>query len=196
MNNSRALIIIFAVFILVTILVIRLANIQLLKSEEYSYYAIQQQTDVEKVEADFGLIYDRENNLLVYNRNDVTFYADLTMLPQSKRELIAERFSKTLNKPKNYFLNLLKGKKGTITLARKVTSEQLKQLADLKIPGLYYKDDPTRINHYGNLASHILGYINKDHRPVSGVTEFFKKEIEGIDGSRKIIKNAIGELVS
>ncbi|GMU95699.1 penicillin-binding protein [Ignavibacterium sp.] len=196
MNNSRVLIIIFAVFMLVTVLVVRLANIQLIKSEEYSYYAIQQQTDVEKIEADFGLIYDRENNLLVYNRNDVTFYADLAMLPLSKRELIAEKFSKVIGKPKSFFLNLLKGKKGTITLAKKVTSEQLKSLGNLKIQGLYYKDDPTRINHYGNLASHLLGYINKEHRPVSGVTEFFRKEIEGIDGSRKIVKNAIGELVS
>ncbi len=196
MNNTRVLIIIFFVFILVTVLVIRLANIQLIKSEEYSYYAIQQQTDVEKIEADFGLIYDRENNLLVYNRNDFTYYADLAMLPNSKRDLIAEKFSEVIGRPKGYYLNLLKGKKGTITLAKKVTSEQLKLLSDLKISGLYYKDDPTRINHYGNLASHLLGYINKEHKPVSGVTEFFRKEIEGIDGSRKIIKNAIGELVS
>lgn len=196
MNNTRALFIIFAVFILVTVLIIRLANIQLVKSEEYSYYAIQQQTDIEKIEADFGLIYDRNNNLLVYNRNDVTFYADLAILPRSKRELIAEKFAKVLDKPKSYFLNLLKGRKGTVVLAKKVTNEQLKSLGDIKIFGLYYKDDPTRINHYGNLASHVLGYINKELKPVSGVSEFFKKEIEGIDGTRKIIKNAVGEIVT
>lgn len=196
MNNTRALFVIFAIFILVTVLVIRLANIQLVKSEEYSYYASQQQTDIEKIEADFGLIYDRNNNLLVYNRNDVTYYADLAVVPQSKRNLIAEKFSKVLGKPKGYFLNLLKGKKGTVVLARKVTNDQLKSLGDLKIFGLYYKDDPTRINHYGNLASHVLGYINKELKPVSGVSEFFRKEIEGIDGSRKIVKNAIGEIVT
>lgn len=196
MNNTRALFIIFAVFILVTVLIIRLANIQLVKSEEYSYYAIQQQTDIEKIEADFGLIYDRNNNLLVYNRNDVTFYADLAILPRSKRELIAEKFAKVLDKPKSYFLNLLKGRKGTVVLAKKVTNEQLKYLGDIKIFGLYYKDDPTRINHYGNLTSHVLGYINKELKPVSGVSEFFKKEIEGIDGTRKIIKNAVGEIVT
>lgn len=196
MNNTRALFVIFAIFILVTVLVIRLANIQLVKSEEYSYYASQQQTDIEKIEADFGLIYDRNNNLLVYNRNDVTYYADLAVVPQSKRNLIAEKFSKVLGKPKGYFLNLLKGKKGTVVLARKVTNDQLKSFGDLKIFGLYYKDDPTRINHYGNLASHVLGYINKELKPVSGVSEFFRKEIEGIDGSRKIVKNAIGEIVT
>lgn len=196
MNNTRALFVIFAIFILVTVLIIRLANIQLVKSEEYSYYAIQQQTDIEKIEADFGLIYDRNNNLLVYNRNDVTYYADLAVVPQSKRELIANKFSKVLGKSKGYFLNLLKGKKGTVVLARKVTNDQLKSLGDLKIFGLYYKDDPTRINHYGNLASHVLGYINKELKPVSGVSEFFRNEIEGIDGSRKIVKNAIGEIVT
>jgi cell division protein FtsI/penicillin-binding protein 2 len=196
MNNTRALFVIFAVFILVTVLIIRLANIQLVKSEEYSYYAIQQQTDIEKIEADFGLIYDRNNNLLVYNRNDVTFYADLAMLKKSKRELIAEKFSKVFGKPKSYYLNLLKGKKGTVVLERKVTNEQLQSLGEIKIFGLYYKDDPTRINHYGNLASHVLGYINKELKPVSGVSEFFKKEIAGIDGTRKIIKNAIGEIVT
>ncbi|WP_337864464.1 penicillin-binding protein [Ignavibacterium sp.] len=196
MNNTRALLVIFAILILVTVLIIRLANIQLVKSEEYSYYAIQQQTDIERIEADFGLIYDRNNNLLVYNRNDVTYYADLAVVPKTKRDLIAEKFSKVLGKSKGYFLNLLKGKKGTVVLARKITNDQLKSLSDLKIFGLYYKDDPTRINHYSNLASHVVGYINKELKPVSGVSEFFRKEIEGIDGSRKIIKNAIGEVVT
>lgn len=196
MNNSRALIIIFSVFILVIVLIIRLINIQLIKSEEYSYYAIQQQTDIEKIEAEFGLIYDRSNNLLVYNRSDVTFYADLTQIPEKKKTFIAKEFSRVLQQPSNFFLKKLVGKKGTVTLAKKVTPEQLSSLGELKISGLYYREDPTRINHYGNLASHILGYINKEHKPVSGVTEYFRKDIEGVDGSRKIIKNAMGGLVT
>lgn len=196
MNNSRALVIIFSVFILVIVLIIRLVNIQLIKSEEYSYYAIQQQTDIEKIEAELGLIYDRSNNLLVYNRSDVTYYADLTQIPEKKKSFIANEFSKVLNQPKNYFLNKLKGNRGTVVLAKKVTPEQQAKLTEIKVFGLYYRDNPTRINHYGNLASHLLGYFNKEHQPVSGVSEYFSKDLEGIDGTRRIIKNAMGGLVT
>ena len=46
----------------------------------------RQQTNIEKIEAERGLIYDRNNVLLVYNRNDISFYLDLRMVSESGKE--------------------------------------------------------------------------------------------------------------
>ena len=76
MNNSRALLVILSILVFFIALVIKLVDIQIVNAEEYSFYAQKQQTKVESIQADRGLIYDRNNVLLVYNRTDVSFCAD------------------------------------------------------------------------------------------------------------------------
>ncbi|HEX7356459.1 MAG TPA: hypothetical protein VF270_01970 [Ignavibacteriaceae bacterium] len=111
MNNSRALLVIISMIIFFIALVIKLVDIQIVRAEEYSFYAQRQQTGVEKIAADRGLIYDRNNVLLVYNRADVSFYVDLRMLKQNHKNDIAKLFSKKFSKSRNYYLNLMNGAK-------------------------------------------------------------------------------------
>ena len=85
MNNSRALIVLLGVFLFFIFLVIKLADIQIINSEELKYYAERQQTKIESILAERGLIYDRNSLLLAYNRDDVSFYIDLRMLPEKKK---------------------------------------------------------------------------------------------------------------
>ena len=92
MSNSRAIIIIVFVFLLFTALVIKLVDIQIVKSENLKYYAQRQQMSLEKIDAERGLIYDRNNVLMVYNRNDFSFYLDLRMLTKSGKLKIADKF--------------------------------------------------------------------------------------------------------
>ncbi len=197
MNNSRALVIIGLILLFSVIIVVRLVNIQLINKDKYAQLAEQQQTSIEKIKAEMGLIYDRNNKLLVYNRNDVTFYLDLNYVKnEDEKKNIASRFSQATGKSENYYLSLINNSKGTIILQRKVKPEQLEKLRDLNHNGLYSVPDPTRVYYYGSLASHLLGYVNKQQKLVSGVSEFLSKDLEGIDGYRKVYKNSMGKIVS
>lgn len=196
MNNSRALVVLGLIMIISLIIVIRLVNIQVIEKEKYAQLAEQQQTSIEKIKAELGLIYDRNNNLLVYNRNDVTFYLDLNITKEEDKKEIAAKFSKAIGKSENYYLSLMRKSKGTIVLQNKVQPSQLEKLTDINYNGLYSVPDPTRIYHYGSLASHILGFVNKQQKFVSGVSEFFSKDLEGIEGYRKVYKNSLGKIVS
>jgi cell division protein FtsI (penicillin-binding protein 3) len=196
MNNSRVLIVIGSIFIFFIALVIKLVDIQILHAEEYSYNAIRQQTGTEKIAAERGLIYDRNNVLLVYNRTDVSFYADLRMLKQTNRADIAKLFAKKFNKSSNYYLNLMKDSKKTICLEKKVSGEIAASLKNIKRSGFFFKEEPTRVYHYDNLASHLLGYINNENQGVMGVSEFYEDALNGEDGSRLIQKDALGEIVT
>ena len=80
MNNRRVLLIILFAFISFVILVIKLVDIQIVRSEELRYYAERQQTSVDKIRAERGLIYDRNGSLLVYNRDDISFFVDMKFL--------------------------------------------------------------------------------------------------------------------
>ena len=61
MSNSRALLIILIVILLFTGLVFKLVDIQIIKSDNYKYYAQKQHTKLEKVKAERGFIFYRNN---------------------------------------------------------------------------------------------------------------------------------------
>ncbi len=196
MNNSRALIVIISILIFFIALVIKLVDIQIVRAEEYSFYAQRQQTGIEKIEAERGLIYDRNNVLLVYNRSDVSFYVDLRMIKQKHKNEIAQIFAKKFKKSKNFYLNLMKGSKKTICIEKKAPLEIASSLKNIKHDGFFYKEEPTRVFHYNNLASHVLGYLDNENKGVMGISEYYEDALNGEDGSRLIQINAVGETVT
>ncbi len=196
MNNSRAIIIIGIVFLLFIGLIIRLFDIQILKSDELKFYAQRQQMHVEKISAERGLIYDRNNVLLVYNRNDVSFYLDLRMINKKQKNKISDKFSSVFGKSKKYYSNLMNASNKTICIEKKASSEKALLLKNFKINGLFYKDDPTRVYYYNDLASQVLGYVGDNYRGMDDIEKSFDNELEGQDGSMLVLRDAIGDMIT
>jgi cell division protein FtsI (penicillin-binding protein 3) len=196
MNNSRVLFLLICVFIFFIAIGVRLFSIQILKSEELKYLAERQQTGIEKINADRGMIYDRNNVLLVYNRNDVSFYLDMRMISKEEKKKIGEKFSSVFDKPISYYSDLLKISGKTICLEKKAPSEKAMILKNFKAVGLFYEEDPTRIYHYNNLASHILGYVSNDFHGVNGIEKSFNDQLSGVNGIMFVEKNAIGDMIT
>lgn len=196
MINSRALLIVISMFLFFAALIIKLVDIQILKSEELKYFARKQQVGVEKIPADRGLVYDRNNVLLEYNRHDISFFADLRMISSKSKDEIAEKFSHVFGKSKSHYLKLLSGSGKTICLEKKAPSEKAIQLIGFKKTGLFYRQDPTRVYHYGSLASHVLGYVNTEYSGLTGVAQTFNNVLKGEEGIRLVERNAIGEVVT
>ena len=196
MINSRLLLIVISMLLFFAALIVKLVDIQIVKSEELKYFARKQQVGVEKIPADRGLVYDRNNVLLEYNRHDISFYADLRMVSSKSKDEIAEKFSLVFGKSKSHYLKLLGGTGKTICLEKKAPSEKAIQLIGFKETGLFFRQDPTRVYHYGSLASHVLGYVNTDYNGQTGVAQKFNAILNGEEGIRLVEKNAIGDLVS
>ena len=196
MSNSRAIIIIVFILLVFAALVIKLVDIQIVRSEELKYYAQRQQTNLEKIDAERGMIYDRNNVLLVYNRNDYSFYLDLRMVSNKGKKKIAEKFSSVFGKSKNYYYNLMSDSGKIICLEKKAPGEKAFLLTNFKINGLFYKEDPTRVYHYGDLASHVLGFVGTEDQGVNGIEKAFDKQLGGENGTRLVERDAIGDMIT
>ena len=196
MINSRVLLILIFVVLIFGALVFRLVNLQVINSDELSYFAKRQQTNTQTVKADRGFIYDRNDVLLVYNRNDYSFYVDLRMLPASEKDKLAKVFSRVMGKSKRHYSNLLKVKGKTICLEKKVSFEKSLDLFEYKNPAFFYVEDPVSVFQYGSLASHILGYVDDDYKGVNGISKSFDDVLRGKDGFRMVERNAMGEIIS
>jgi cell division protein FtsI (penicillin-binding protein 3) len=196
MNNSRVLLILIIVVLIFSALVFRLVNLQVVRSDELSYFAKRQQTNTQTVKADRGFIYDRNDVLLVYNRNDYSFFVDLRMLPASEKDKLAKMFSKVMGKSKLHYSKLLKASGKTICLEKKVPFEKSLDLFEYKNPAFFYVEEPVSVFHYGSLASHILGYVDNDYKGVNGISKSFDDVLRGKDGFRMVERNAMGDIIS
>jgi cell division protein FtsI (penicillin-binding protein 3) len=196
MNINRLLVILVFIVAAFFAIAARLFNLQVLKSEELKYLANRQQTAVEKIDAERGLIYDRNNVLLTYSRNDVSFLVDTRMLKRRNADTIAYYFSKYFKKPVQHYLNLMENANGIVYLEKKANGDRAIKLKTLKVNGLKWENDPTRIYPYNNLASHLIGYTNSEHVGLTGIEKYFENELCGIPGSRMILKDAKGNMIT
>ncbi|HED07113.1 MAG TPA: PASTA domain-containing protein [Ignavibacteria bacterium] len=196
MNNSRAFLVLLGMLALFSIIIVKLVNIQLIQGDELKYFAERQQMKIEKIQAERGLIYDRNNVLLAYNKNDATFYLDLSQTNRLAKKELAKKFSKLTKKTPQFFLTKMKGKNKTITLAQNIQISDAKDLMKLKLPGYYYRKGISRVYYYHNFASHILGYVNSQFKGVNGVENYFNSQLAGINGQRLVERDAKGKIIT
>lgn len=196
MINSRVLAVLIAVFIFFILIIVKLFDIQILKYEESIFYAKRQQNKTEFIKADRGLIYDRNDILLAYNRNDVSFFLDNRFINAQDRQSVAKKLSSLFRNKPSHYLKLMKEKSTNICLEKKVSNEKTLLAKNLKLPALYYTNDPTRIYHYNNLASHILGYVDEKYSGVDGIESAFDNSLKGEDGLQYIERSAGGRMIT
>lgn len=196
MNINRLLFLLFFIIAGFGAVIARLVNVQIIKNEELKFYAVRQQTSVDIIKAERGLIYDRHNFLLAYNRNDVSFDVYLKNLTEKGRDTVAKAFSAITRKPVEHYLNLMRTSKNNVCIEKKVYGESVAKLKELKLNGLSYREDPTRIYQYNNLSSHVLGYVNTDYFGTEGIEKYLENELKGKEGRRSVLRDARNNLVT
>lgn len=196
MNNSRVLWILIGVSVFFLLLIVKLFDIQILKNEDSIFYAKRQQNKSEYIKAERGLIYDRNNILLVYNRNDISFFLDNNFITPKDRPTVANKLSSLFKNSRSFYLNMMKEKSSTICVEKKVSNEKSLLLKNLRLPALYYREDPTRIYHYNSLASHIIGYVDDNFNGIDGVENTYNDFLKGEDGIRLVERTAGGRMIT
>lgn len=196
MINSRVFWILISISIFCILLIVKLFDLQILKNEESAFYAKRQQNRSEFIKAERGLIYDRNHILLVYNRNDISFFLDSKSIESKDRLSVTKKLSSLFKNKPSYYAQMMRGKSNTICIEKKVPNEKSLLLKNLNLPALYFKEDPTRIYHYNNLASHILGYVDDQMIGVDGVENSFNDALKGEDGIRQVERSAGGRMIT
>lgn len=187
----------FVLVIFFSALLIRLFDIQIRKHEDFNYYAKNQQIETKTIRAERGFIYDRNGELLAYDRNDVSFYLDTRMTKGKDLDSVQAIFSRVFNKNKNYYRKLIKNSSSKIVcLEKKAPGELAVKLKDIKIDGVFSKEDPTRVYSYDNLASHVLGYVGNNYEGVEGIEKYYNKRLTGTEGHLIIERDVRGRMVT
>lgn len=196
MNNTRALILILVLFVVLIVLIGRLFTIQISGHEKYSKIAKRQQNKTIKIKAERGLIKDRNGELLAYTKDDVSLFVDTRMTNKKEKAKIAKRFSSQFRKTEKYYLKKLNSANKNICLEKKASQEDVLSLSDFIASGYFQIEDYSRVYPYGSLASHVLGYVDRKLVGINGVEKQFNKNLTGVDGYKYIERDVHGRIVT
>ncbi len=177
-------------------------NIYTLQFEKRSFYltrAESQQRAGGALEAIRGNIYfvDRNSNKIpaALNKEYPVIYAVPKEIQQDAEErgistqIYAEKLSPIINLPIDAIEKQL-NKKGDRyeLLVQKATSEQIEKIKNLNLKGIYIDSHLLRFYPFGDLASHILGFISpasEIKKGVYGVELYFNEILSGKSGEIK-----------
>lgn len=82
-----------------------------------------------------------------------------------------------------------------VWIQRQVDEPVAKQIAALGIKGIYQRREYKRQYPEGEAAAHVVGFTNVEDRGQEGVELAFNVQLSGKDGSRRVIKNRLGQVV-
>src|SRR4051812_31991045 len=157
------------VFMGLGLLLTRLVYLQILRGDQMRQYSEENRIKRVKVDAPRGMIFDRNRKLLIDNRPAF----DLEVIPQYLREskqqaLVVAMLSKLVRMPQAQITETLEKNSGQpsfmgVKIKTDLSRDEVAAIESWKInmPGVEVKEEIKRTNIFGEIASHLLGYIGE-----------------------------------
>jgi cell division protein FtsI (penicillin-binding protein 3) len=163
-----------------SVVVARLAELQLAHGGRYRARAQRQQERRIEISPQRGSIFDREGRPLAVSAEASSIYAipDEIRRPADAARLLAPH----LGLAPEAILAKLTQKKGFVWLARKVDRAAAAGVRAAKIPGIHLVAETKRFYPKGSLAANVLGYVGTDDRGLGGLEHFYDGAIRGKPG--------------
>ncbi len=144
--------------------------------------------------ANRGRILDRHGNILASSVPVPSIWANPEDIERDPVKLKA--LAKLLGmSPADLDKKLQDEDKTFVWLKRQVDESVAKDIAALKIKGVYDRKEYKRIYPEGESVAHVVGFTNVENLGQEGVELTFNKALGGKAGSRRVIKDRLGRVV-
>ena len=179
------------------IVVGRLFIVQWKQADELANYATRQQLTEVTVSARPADIVDRSGRLLA------TTIVSQSLFVNPQRLEVSDEFIVDLAETLSIDADRLKDRikehadKRFLWVKRRVTDDEAVAVQQLEWPDSAYgfRDEFLRQYPQGHVASHVLGYRDIDGAGQGGVEQSLNHLIEGIPGTRRLVRDALGRIV-
>ena len=171
--------ILLAVF-LFTLIFAKLIHVMLVEGKSLQVKALDQWTRDLPNDAPRGQILDRNGVVLAGTATRYNLY----VRPNSAtdKEGLAQCLAEIFGYDKDKVLEKISKKVSEVTVATKVTKEQMSALFDKGFDGLYYSEDNFRYYPYGDFMTQVLGFTGADGNGQTGLEAYYDKYLTGING--------------
>ena len=180
-------------------LVWQLYRIQIVDHDFYEQKAISQQTRGSIIEADRGVIYDRNGTTLAISASAETIQlSPRNIKDDAEAQLIARGLSEILGLDYENILSKTENRKLAYQLIqRKVEQEVADEVREFKkenggLTAIEIVPDTKRYYSFGSFASQVLGFVGVDNEGLEGLERYYDNTLTGVAGKVVSVKNAAG----
>ena len=170
-----------AITFLFCLLCARFAYVQVIRSEELNYRALDQWTRELPIIAQRGKITDRNGVVLADNQAAYTIYARSNAV-KDKQTTAALLGSALGIEEETIYEKLTKKKTSEVTIAKKVDKSQVEKVVQLSLDGVYYSRDNNRYYPKDNTLCQVVGFTSADNVGATGLEKYYEKYLAGENG--------------
>ena len=176
----------------------RLIYLQVIEHADMMVRANRQQLHTAKLPAKRGEIVDRDGHVLATSVDADTIVADPSEI--EKPDDVARRVCAALDhctaQQRQVMAERLAGNGQFAYLARQISSEEMRRIKALDLPGLTFYKESRRYYPKKELAAHVLGYVGTDNVGLAGLESTFDKRIKGREGKMLLQTDARRHVMS
>lgn len=191
--TKRRLIGLLSVFgLLFGLLVLRLADVQVLHPARFDQYGEQQRMVSETIKAPRGSIFDRNGDDLAMSVPQTTVYADPKLVTDPVAE--ARQLAPALGVDRLELQDQLSGPGRFVYLAREISDDEAAKVKALKLDGIEFETEFKRVYPSGNLARGLLGVTAVDGTPLNGLEQQYGNILAGTPGKVVFEDSKVGTI--
>jgi cell division protein FtsI/penicillin-binding protein 2 len=182
-QKGRALIVIGALASVFTALTFRLFDLHVLQHKKLSALAQANREQVVHRQGRRGAILDANGNLLANSLSVRIVIADATITaPQAGA--IAQKLAPLLKMDVDSLTQKLSTPSRYVRLnpRAKLDEDSVQQIRAMKLKGISFEDQLVRSYPNGPLASHVVGFVNAEHKGVQGIEASMEQYLQGQAG--------------
>ncbi len=172
-------------------IMVRAFYLQGVRGSSYASQAAGQQQDIIEVPGLRGAILDRNGLPLAGSEPGASVYATPYQIKDPNAE--SEAVAKALDADQDEVYEAITQPGGFSYVAKKVDLAHAGRVEKLGLEGIGQHPDTIRTRPQGDLASQVIGAVNEEGEGLSGLEASQDGALRGINGKRRIVKDALGD---
>ncbi len=186
---------IFVVFLaLLGVALLRAFDLGVVKAGSLQQAAVSQQISRDVIPATRGAITDRNGVELAISESADKVIADDFLIKHPLT--VAQKLAPLLGEPVPTVEAQLSKRDGYVPLAYLLPADKATAIMKLQINGISEVPTVTRVYPRNFFASQLLGFTHRDGQGASGLEFQYNKQLQGTDGLRTIVNDAIGQPIA
>lgn len=171
----------------------QLTNIQVLQYMNLAGKGASQHITKLKLDFKRGTIYDRKKRILASSTTVKSVYAVPYLIKDA--ESTAKVLSEILGVDQDILEKRFSSDKKFVWVDRKIDEKLYEKVKALDLNGIDFLDETKRFYPKGELASHIIGFVNLDNKGMEGLELSHEKYLSGKNGYCFVERDAAGRKI-
>ena len=193
--RMRSRMVVAGLMLMAAALGVRAVHLQVLDQEFLAQEGDKRYLREAKVPAHRGAIVDRFGEPLAVSSPVDTVWVNPQVLAQSPEEIT--RLAKALERDPKWLAQRVTSNldRQFLYVARHMDPADAERIKALGVPGVELMREYKRYYPNGEVTGHVLGFTNLDEAGQEGLELAYDQSLAGIDGLKRVIKDAQGRLV-